>query len=154
GQELPEGEAGRGEAAAAPMPPPAYAGEEVPEGEACRQESAAAPWIERLLVGAGLWRRQEGAGAPSQPPPSPDQEPPDSQAGIRAAAVPLPPAPSIGRDLPETEVPTGDGAVGAAPFSARLPTGPEPPEGEAGSQEAAAAPLPPPSLTCQEAPES
>jgi len=38
-------------------------------------------------------------------------------------------------------VPTGDGAVGAAPFSARLPTGREPPEGEAGRQ--AAGTLPP-----------
>jgi membrane fusion protein (multidrug efflux system) len=129
------------------LPPSADTGEEALEGEAGRQEAAAAPWIERLLARGGLWRRQDTTGAPSQPPSSTAEGPSDNEAGIQAAAAPLPQPPLTGPESLEGEGPAGDGAVGAALSSARSPTGRERPKGEAGGRETAgtARPQPPPS---------
>jgi RND family efflux transporter MFP subunit len=133
GQELPEGEAGRQEAAAELLRPPSSTGPEPAEREIGSSQEAA-------------------AAAPLQPEPSSIDQ---GDAGRQeAAAAPSRPSPPTGTDSASRDVAAGgqDNAA-AAPSSPSRPTGQELPGGEAGRQEADAAPSQPPARTNQELPE-
>jgi RND family efflux transporter MFP subunit len=181
GQQLPEGETGRQEAAAAQLQPPSSTGPEPAEREIRQQEAAAAPSRPSPLTGTDSASRDIRAGgrgtaaaAPSPPPRSTGQELPTGEAGRQETdSAPPQPAASTGPEPAEREIGGGQGpspltgtnsasrdvgaggqdTAAAAPSPPPRSTGQEPPEGEAGRYEADATSSKPPTLASQEVPE-
>jgi multidrug resistance efflux pump len=131
-----ESEVGRQEAAAPPLQPPHSAGHEPPEGEPRRQEAARASRIERLSAHRGFWRRRQEAAAPLPLSSLTGQEAPESEAAITGPSA----RPLIFREAAERGAGGDPEAPDAGPSPPPTHQGPREPE--AGSQEAAAAPVP------------